>query len=580
MLDVAGQEKALLALANDDFLADVRLLSQSQLSELRHRSITCAIEADTTFAGKPVRLRVGVDGRFPLSLPAIFLVPADAMGFIPHVEVDGDGYVCFAQTEGLLLDAANPVGILRESLARAIAVLSGGVSGENRADFTDELAAYWHRVALKVPISSFLHVDSVPREVVAYRAGQNFVLVADRDDDVRSYYNGENWKHKPTARHSALYVPLITSPQVPPPRRGRLWTIEQIRGIVRTSLPEQAYGEVERLCKRHRSEELVILGVPRPSGGVILVGLLFRDVNGGHPLLAGRAQDPPVPLEIHRYDIAYLLPRGGGRIDLHKRRVLVAGCGAVGGHIVLALARTGIGHLTLVDPDVMTPEITFRHVLGNSAIDRPKVEALRKEIAAKYPYVTVAVHQQRIEESFAAGRVKPNDFDLIILATGNSTVELYLNELLYKSDGAPPMVFAWLEPYGIGGHVLLALPGRPGCLRCLYTPYWKGESSLANRAAFAAPGQVFGKDDLGCGSLYTPYGALDAERTADQAVSLSLEALLGQEPSSPLLSWKGLPMHFLAAGFQLSPRYQMGVQELHDTRFEYINPLCPVCAER
>jgi molybdopterin-synthase adenylyltransferase len=236
-------------------------------------------------------------------------------------------------------------------------------------------------------------------------------------------------------------------------------------------------------------------------------------------------------------------------------------------------------HLTLVDPDIMRPENTFRHTLGYSALGEPKVTALKAELERKYPYIAVTTHQKYIEEAIVDGLLQVSTFDLVIVAIGNPTVELYLNRVLHERPAGPTAVFAWLEPYGIGGHALLTRPGMPGCFQCLYTPALDLETPLHNRAAFAAYGQSFGKDDLGCGSLFTPYGALGAQRTAEYAVRLALDGLTGREPGSPLLSWKGPDDAFKAAGFQLSPRCLLTADQLYERRYGYIDPLCRVCRE-
>jgi molybdopterin-synthase adenylyltransferase len=235
-------------------------------------------------------------------------------------------------------------------------------------------------------------------------------------------------------------------------------------------------------------------------------------------------------------------------------------------------------HLTLVDPDILQIENTFRHVLGRKALFQPKVVALREEVESKYPYLSVTTHQKYIQEAIREGLVDLSDYDLAIFATGNHTIELYINRLLNQQAQSPIAVFTWLEPYGIGGHALMTRPNKLGCLHCLFTSA-NDDTPLRNRAAFANYGQSFGKDDLGCGSLYTPYSALDAQKTATLAVQLALDGLTGREQGTPMLSWKGSDADFLVAGFQTSPRYKLAPDELHATRYDYINPKCAICGK-
>lgn len=575
MLDSAGQQQTLKALTQSGILRQGRLLGQAELKPFVQREITAAVAGVATVGGKDMALAVGVNRRFPESLPIVFLSPWDALGFIPHV--DEDGQVCYADGEGLVLDAEDPVGILVEATKRALDVLEDGVSGKNRRDFADEFRAYWLRVA-KRSLQSFIMPTATMRRITAYRKTDGYAFVADSDRDVLGYSSGDRAVLKSLTQRRALYVPLQPGSFVMPPAPGRSWRTTDVRRIVQENLSQDNRRLLAKLGREWKTEELVVLGVPRDRGGMTLIGLLFTGVQGGHPLLVGAAKDPPEPFRVERRDASYLLPRGGGDVELSRFRVLVGGCGSVGGFVALALPQAGITHLTLVDPDTLQAENIFRHVLGRSALEQPKVHALKAEIDRKYPYVTVTPHQAHIGQAIADGLVSLADFDLAIFALGNPTVELEMSRLLHVDGARTIIVFAWLESYGIGGHALLTRAGARGCFRCLYTPVLDGDAPLHNRAAFAAPGQSFGKDEVGCGSLYTPYGALDARRTADLAVRLALDGLTGREPRNAVLSWKGPPDEFEAAGFQVSARHLLTPDQLLEQRYAYIAPGCPICA--
>jgi hypothetical protein len=217
--------------------------------------------------------------------------------------------------------------------------------------------------------------------------------------------------------------------------------------------------------------------------------------------------------------------------------------------------------------------------LGKEAWGMRKVEALKAEFERKFPYVQIRTIAKRVEKLLATGEFKPNKYDLIIVALGDDTVSLHLNEILCTKKDTPPVIFTWLEPFGIGGHALLSgNSGHTGCLECLFTPVWEDdETSLYNRASFAASGQSFAKDISGCGSLFTPYGSTDALQTAILASRLATQALLGEVLGNPLVSWKGSDKEFLEAGFKLSSRYELTEDELSKRRYDYHNSRCPLC---
>jgi molybdopterin/thiamine biosynthesis adenylyltransferase len=323
------------------------------------------------------------------------------------------------------------------------------------------------------------------------------------------------------------------------------------------------------------SNGVVVLALPRPSRGVALLAVRYQSPTGQHPLLPG-VEARLWPLFVARREPSYLVPRGGGQMSLTDKKVLLIGCGAVGGHVAHDLVRSGVLRLTLVDADTHSVENTFRHVLGVARKTALKVEALCDELRTKYPYLTVEAVTSNIEPACRTGKVKLPDFDLVIAATGNPTAELWLNEQLHGLLVAPPVLFTWLEAYGIGGHALLTRPGQPGCLQCLYTD--PEEPQLVNRAGFAAPGQQFSMSLAGCSARHTPYGSLDATRTAEVATRLALRVLTGREVGSPLISWKGDAEDFLAAGFVLTNRYGVSEEKLNKNCYGYTSPTCSVCA--
>jgi hypothetical protein len=156
------------------------------------------------------------------------------------------------------------------------------------------------------------------------------------------------------------------------------------------------------------------------------------------------------------------------------------------------------------------------------------------------------------------------------------TLELELNEHGAGIEATPPLLHAWLEPYGIGGHVLVSGNEETGCLECLFTSS-SGKGRLHSRAAFAQEGQEFGRRLAGCGSLHTPYGSADALRTAELATRTATDVLSGREEGNPLRSWKGDPEEFLAEGYRLSNRFSLTGEQLREQKYTYAAGECPVC---
>lgn len=83
-----------------------------------------------------------------------------------------------------------------------------------------------------------------------------------------------------------------------------------------------------------------------------------------------------------------------GMDRLYKARVAVFGIGGVGGHVVEALVRSGIGAIDLIDNDVVCVTNLNRQIIAlKSTIGRPKVEVMKERIMDINPECRVNVRQ-------------------------------------------------------------------------------------------------------------------------------------------------------------------------------------------
>lgn len=558
------------------FLEGLESVDKENLPKYRHKDIIAAVKGTVSLAGQTVTLVVAFDSVFPDSLPFVFIRPSDALGFIPHV--DANGYVCYAQNEGFLLNRYQPERIVEEAIEKAISVLESGLKGENHTHFQDEFEAYWRQF----DHCRLAHSVIPPGKRITLIKAVGF----DPTKDSRFYLTDEQSTLedysfsplKPSNYRNAIYIPLIQNKNLLPPQPDEFWSCAQVREVVWASISSENAQKLRKLIigMKPKWDELVLLSIPRPSGNYSFFGIHFHGVQDTHPLLEGGTVRELIPINIDRLDRSYLKARGGALTILSNKRVAVIGCGAVGGYIAQELAGAGVGHLTLVDPDEFRADNLYRHVLGKSSIGKPKVEALQEEITSKFPYMRIVAHAEPIERLIRTDTFDPDTYDLLIVALGDPSLSLYLNELFHDDKFyRPATLFAWLEAYGIGGHVLLTNNAESvGCLECLYTT---SEGTTYNRASFAAPNQSFVKDLSGCGSVFTPFGNLDAIRTASLAVQTATEFLLGQEPGNPLVSWKGNSSAFTEAGKVLSPRYELTEDQLTEHRYNYAKYECRVC---
>lgn len=108
------------------------------------------------------------------------------------------------------------------------------------------------------------------------------------------------------------------------------------------------------------------------------------------PCLAEMTQSPidRASLQSGFHERTRILIDDAGLAKLSRSRVLVAGLGGVGGMVAEALVRGGIGHLVLLDHDVVGASNLNRQLIATvSTMGRLKTEAMRERLLSINPDV-------------------------------------------------------------------------------------------------------------------------------------------------------------------------------------------------
>lgn len=113
---------------------------------------------------------------------------------------------------------------------------------------------------------------------------------------------------------------------------------------------------------------------------------------------------------------------------LARARVAVFGVGGVGGHVVEALARSGVGALELIDDDVVSPDNLNRQIIAlRSTIGQPKVEVAKARVLDVNPNCEVTAHRTfYLPET--AGQFDFAAYDYVVDAIDTVTGKLMLAE--------------------------------------------------------------------------------------------------------------------------------------------------------
>lgn len=145
------------------------------------------------------------------------------------------------------------------------------------------------------------------------------------------------------------------------------------------------------------------------------------------------------------------------QLRLSGARVAVIGAGGLGGCIVLLLARLGVGHITIVDPDVFDETNLNRQALSNVAnIGRHKASAAMAAVAEINPAVEIRPLVRPLNHVTVRGILK--GMNVAVDALDSIRDRMILQEAAQKNE--IPMVHGAIA--GFVGQVMTILPGDPG----------------------------------------------------------------------------------------------------------------------
>ena len=171
------------------------------------------------------------------------------------------------------------------------------------------------------------------------------------------------------------------------------------------------------------------------------------------------------PAELRRYARQTLLPGFGaeGQQRLKEASVLIVGLGGLGSPVALYLAAAGVGHLRLVDPDVVTLSNLHRQVLYTTPdVKRPKHQAARDHLLRVNPEIEIEASAERLDASNADALVAAAD----VVADGTDTfaTRYLVNDASVRAR--TPNAFASIRQFD-GQASVFGVAGGP-CYRCLF----------------------------------------------------------------------------------------------------------------
>ena len=244
--------------------------------------------------------------------------------------------------------------------------------------------------------------------------------------------------------------------------------------------------------------------------------------------------------QLERYARHVVLPEidEEGQLKLLNSRVLVIGAGGLGSPLLLYLAAAGVGHIGVVDDDVVDLSNLQRQVVHDSSrIGSPKVESARARLKEVNPEVVLEPHHTRLTPANALDLIA--GYDLVADGSDNFATRYLVNDASYLA-GRPLVSAAIMRFDGqlstYRAHQGHGEDGRANpCYRCLF-----GEQPPADPKQSCADVGVLGALAGAMGSL--------------QAIEAIKELLgIGQSMSGRLMLYDALESSFRTVKVSADP---------------------------
>jgi adenylyltransferase/sulfurtransferase len=195
--------------------------------------------------------------------------------------------------------------------------------------------------------------------------------------------------------------------------------------------------------------------------------------------------------QLLRYSRQILLPQIGteGQQKLLDTKMLLVGAGGLGSAAALYLASSGVGHITIADPDEVELSNLQRQILHRQRdIGRSKVDSARDSLESINPDIQVTTLRSRLDKQQLAALIEP--IDIAIDASDNFTTRFAVNAACVQHR--TPLVSGAV--IRMEGQLSVFDPRRTDspCYACLYREGEEPDQTCADNGVLAPVVGVIG----------------------------------------------------------------------------------------
>jgi len=128
-----------------------------------------------------------------------------------------------------------------------------------------------------------------------------------------------------------------------------------------------------------------------------------------------------------------ILVNSNGLQSLENANIFVAGVGGVGSFVIEALARAGIGKLTIIDMDTVDPSNINRQLVAlHSTVGKPKVEVMKARVLDINPNCKVNALQTFINPENTHELLTTEKYDVVIDAIDTLNAKVNLVKIAHE----------------------------------------------------------------------------------------------------------------------------------------------------
>jgi hypothetical protein len=547
------RDKAILSLEEsiNDYYGTCIRLKEEEIVKYKYKGYTNGWSIEIGVSGYRFACHVLINNSFPFSSPRFFIKDYKSLLYkVPHIDIDG--LLCLGDCGYNYFYGMRSIKPLHSA---AYKLLDQGLSGQLNHDFQQEFLNYW---SMEASYTAFSCIKKVCTKVlkISYCIIHGKVYFFDSENMGREWlrkrflsqsdkFIAEAAKFYPTL---CLSIPSIWLPTEYPRSGKDILSLATIHG------PEAVISLLE--CTPCSGEDyLPVLFSFQTGPTVTFAATRINELvtsHGPHRMVRSRKSrrkarntsqvkevgllffSPAAKLSnifVQRIDADWLYYRGeagqsGRNRQLREVKVAIFGCGSLGAQVADTLCKAGVGTMALFDPETLSWDNVYRHLLGTDSIGMNKAAALGTFLKQKFPEIHIINFDLHWEQHYKNDtHPKLNKFDLILSLIGDNEnkTEQFLSLCTHHEHLFPPVIFGWTEVWGAAGHaLLLGHQANDGCLMCSDN----GEEQLRNVFIFDSE-QFISLPE--CSTVFAPYGFIDTLPVVSMISELALDFFFNAE---------------------------------------------------